>query len=90
MGAFDEGVIQTSLPADGAIERALRERRLRPAGAAALARLPARLRRANRRGRRSCEDPLLIEVVNLGLRRSSEPEEPVLPVPGRIGPPLIR
>jgi hypothetical protein len=34
--------------------------------------------------------PLLIEVVNLGLRRSSEPEEPVLPVAGRIGPPLIR
>jgi hypothetical protein len=25
-------------------------------------------------------NPLLIEVVNLGLRRSSEPEEPVLPV----------
>jgi hypothetical protein len=38
----------------------------------------------------AAEDGLLIEVVNLGLRRSSEPEEPVLPVAGRIGPPLIR
>ena len=34
--------------------------------------------------------PSTYEVVNLGLRRSSEPEEPVLPVAGRIGPPLIR
>jgi hypothetical protein len=38
----------------------------------------------------AAENGLLIEVVNLGLRRSSEPEEPVLPVAGRIGPPLIR
>jgi hypothetical protein len=39
---------------------------------------------------RDAREPPLIEVVNLGLRRSSEPEEPVLPVAGRIGPPLIR